>query len=1576
MKVRVLFTMLLVVVLLSSLLAPFAAAQGPSITAESQQPQEKGQEPRRPPGEYVAPTRAGVLGYEHEYEWVGSQPIPDAECPTMTSITLTVPDSFTINDLRVGFNAFHTWRSDIEIWLVSPAATSVQLLDHEGSLADNFDVLFEDGGGPVDSTNHDPALPYYENSWAPFSLLSAFNGENALGDWELQICDGAGGDTGSVERWALFFNYVPTPDFSQSYKTVDPPKVEAGDLMTYTIVISNTGDLFAGNAVMTDAIPFGTAYVSDTVTCDSGTCWYDEVDNAVYWSGQVGALAAAPIALEAAVPAPTSAGTATNLLQFAESNAGFDSTVPAAPARGPGAILIDQPPNQSNGIFSDANCDFCGGAQVLAESFVLAADASIGQIAFWSGYFPGDVPTEPANLTVIFHADAAGLPGAALYTENNVAYDRAQTGVILFGVHEWINTLTLATPIFLPAGTYWVELYDDTGALTDDMFWETGDVDPVHGILGQAFAFEAPGAIWNYDAITDMAFQLIADIPSSVVVEFAVQATGEVCGEIVNEATIDDPAAEPVVVGVASEAWDHVYLHEEFEGAFPPAGWQVIDNAGSGWAWTDVDLDSRGNRTGGAGKFAIIDDDAAGPGVAVDTELWLPPMDIPPCADTYLVFRTDYVNIGPDFADVDISLDGGGSWINLLHWAASHLGPLTEMVDLSPYAGETGVIIRFHYADGGTWAWWWELDDIQVVSCGREGLFLEPDYRFQVGCPGEVLSYTLSLENCTAETDTFEFSADGNLWPTWLEPAEAHLAWGEKADVTAYVQSTCGADGFDVATIEAVGATYAMSDTAVIETESDPDKVGDWEVMAPLPEGRVFHAAVGTDAYYYVIGGTSDAGGSVPTDTNFRYDVANDLWEAMTPMPATLDSINAGLVGDRIYVPGGDSDDNTYVYDTVGDSWSTIAASDTFTWAIQYSVAVSGTTVYRLGGLVDDGAGWYVSTNRVWALDTVAETWSELPPMQMDRTSFSAASIGGDLYVAGGLHFPGFAPEMSTERFDGAVWSYVAPVPDGGGAYTGWSINADAEAMDKLWLMAGLRDAGWAVLDHTGFYDPATDSWTTTPDLPWLNQGRVYLQGAAAGEYLFATGGRDGAGATIYDVHERLDLHPCVEVEAGITVAPLSLETELCPEGSDSADLQICSVGSCPLDYRVTEQAVMRGVPFTPAGVPSEGPIPEVGVTPSAPAGQTVAMPQAPANPEAVLWDQPLGSNQNAYANQDFVVYDAFDIFIADDFVTGADPWAIDTVFVPGNTWNFGDDVGCAISLTWMIYADAGGVPAGDPWGGGDLPVWTVTLPPTDTAVTLETGTGGFTSNVTLDLNLAGGPAMLQPGTYWLVFYPTMAFDTCGQYGRQTSDTTNGNPAVVIQPGGGFGFPTSWTSVQDPSTWWLAQRDFAFRLEGEAVDLLDWLSWDPYAGLLPSGWCDDVEVTFSAPATPGAYSAELHVESNDPAMPVTTVPVTMTVFEPVAIDTVTRTAATDSCQVGFDATASGGAGDTTFIWDFGDGFGDVGPSVSHMYAAPGGTFTVVLDVTDACGADTWQETIDVTCAPPFTYIYLPIVIRD
>jgi hypothetical protein len=196
---------------------------------------------------------------------------------------------------------------------------------------------------------------------------------------------------------------------------------------------------------------------------------------------------------------------------------------------------------------------------------------------------------------------------------------------------------------------------------------------------------------------------------------------------------------------------------------------------------------------------------------------------------------------------------------------------------------------------------------------------------------------------------------------------------------------------------------------------------------------------------------------------------------------------------------------------------------------------------------------------------------------------------------------------------------------------------------------------------------------------------------------------------------------------------------------------------------------------------------------------------------EIALWNQPLSSvNTNPYVNQEFPDSPDYSSFLADDFIAN-NPWMIETIFFPGNGWNGFTTLANASALTFQIYANNAGIPAGDPSGSGDPPIWTLTLPITDPHITLYTGSGGYPSNTMLKLPT---PFSLPAGHYWLTFYPTLNFSPYGQFGRQAADTTSAYIGKLINPGGGFGLGTDWQNwtVLGPT-----QTDIAFRLGGKIL---------------------------------------------------------------------------------------------------------------------------------------------------------------
>lgn len=140
--------------------------------------------------------------------------IPDASCGAPITRTIAVGANVAIADIDVGVNVSHAIRSEVRVTLTSPAGTTVVLIPGTGfgspAVAspdnyDNYDVMLDDltVGSLYDNDNDPVGFPYFDRTARPGEPLSAFKGENALGNWTLEICDTLAGTVGTYNRAQL-----------------------------------------------------------------------------------------------------------------------------------------------------------------------------------------------------------------------------------------------------------------------------------------------------------------------------------------------------------------------------------------------------------------------------------------------------------------------------------------------------------------------------------------------------------------------------------------------------------------------------------------------------------------------------------------------------------------------------------------------------------------------------------------------------------------------------------------------------------------------------------------------------------------------------------------------------------------------------------------------------------------------------------------------------------------------------------------------------------------------------------------------------------------------------------------------------------------------------------------------------------------------------------------------------------------------------------------------------------------------------------------------------------------------------
>ena len=133
--------------------------------------------------------------------------LPDDGCPTFVESPLSVPAGIDPVDLKVGVNATHTWRGDLDIRLVSAAGTEIVLLQNTGGTSENLDALFSDSGaaGVYGEGDHNTSAPFYDVEGQPEDAIAPLLGESLEGTWTLRVCDDAEFDVGQVNQWSLYF---------------------------------------------------------------------------------------------------------------------------------------------------------------------------------------------------------------------------------------------------------------------------------------------------------------------------------------------------------------------------------------------------------------------------------------------------------------------------------------------------------------------------------------------------------------------------------------------------------------------------------------------------------------------------------------------------------------------------------------------------------------------------------------------------------------------------------------------------------------------------------------------------------------------------------------------------------------------------------------------------------------------------------------------------------------------------------------------------------------------------------------------------------------------------------------------------------------------------------------------------------------------------------------------------------------------------------------------------------------------------------------------------------------------------
>jgi subtilisin-like proprotein convertase family protein len=158
---------------------------------------------------------------------------------SLTTTSLTVPAAGTLLDVDVALDITHPYDQDLNVYLVSPQGTRVELFTGVGGTGANFTgTTLDDEASRTIASAGAP----FSGSFKPEGLLSALDGQRIAGTWKLEITDTHSGYAGTLNSWSLTLRYAPVAPGVTVTPTSGLTTTEAGGTATFTVVLNTQPD--------------------------------------------------------------------------------------------------------------------------------------------------------------------------------------------------------------------------------------------------------------------------------------------------------------------------------------------------------------------------------------------------------------------------------------------------------------------------------------------------------------------------------------------------------------------------------------------------------------------------------------------------------------------------------------------------------------------------------------------------------------------------------------------------------------------------------------------------------------------------------------------------------------------------------------------------------------------------------------------------------------------------------------------------------------------------------------------------------------------------------------------------------------------------------------------------------------------------------------------------------------------------------------------------------------------------------------------------------------------------------------
>jgi N-acetylneuraminic acid mutarotase len=282
--------------------------------------------------------------------------------------------------------------------------------------------------------------------------------------------------------------------------------------------------------------------------------------------------------------------------------------------------------------------------------------------------------------------------------------------------------------------------------------------------------------------------------------------------------------------------------------------------------------------------------------------------------------------------------------------------------------------------------------------------------------------------------------------------------------------------------------SYQNGSYKLINYEFDP-ATNKWQAKTPTPLTRYGLSLVTYQSKVYLVGGFTGQGKNPPN--TLVYDPTSDMWAEKAPMPSTRIETDA-VVGEKIYVMGGHTTNpwepgsplvENEVYDVANDTWSELAPIPT---AVDRSLSgVFDGKIYVVGGRTGQG---YTTVDLNEVYDIATDLWTAKASIPYAVVKYASAVVDNKIYVIGGQDE--FLHEnmnvVFNQIYDTMIdaWSQGSQIPVAALSAVAGATTGEI-APKRLYVLGGY-EGFMEPLDQNYIYDPEKDSWSlgapmTTP---------------------------------------------------------------------------------------------------------------------------------------------------------------------------------------------------------------------------------------------------------------------------------------------------------------------------------------------------------------------------------------------------------------------------------------------------------------------------------------------------------------